>query len=84
MDYDHNAPDIDHLEKTHFRFYQIIRQAKPNLPILMISKPDFDNVAEENVRRRDIVLKSYLKARAAGDKNLWFVDGESPLPKPGP
>lgn len=76
LDYDHNAPDIDHLERTHFRFYQIIRQAKPNLPILMISKPDFDR-SEENVRRRDIVLKSYLKARAAGDKNLWFVDGET-------
>ena len=76
MDYDHNAPDIPHLERTHYPFYEIIRRANPDLPILMVSKPDFDNGAD-NSRRRDIVLESYLKGRAAGDKKLWFVDGES-------
>lgn len=77
MDYDHNAPDAAYLERTHYPFYQAIREAQPQLPILMVSKPDFDNGREQNARRRDIVLESYLRGREAGDGRLWFVDGES-------
>lgn len=42
MDYDHNAPTAEHLEATHERFFQEIRRRQPELPILLLSRPDFD------------------------------------------
>jgi len=77
MDYDHNAPNPEHLEKTHFRFYEIVRKAQPELPIIMVSMPDTDrNTAEADVRR-SIIMNTYLTARSNGDKKVWFIDGRS-------
>ena len=77
MDYDHNAPDIEHLENTHEKFFRIIREKQPELPVLMISKCDFDPAPVENKARREIIRKTYDNAVAAGDKNVYFVDGET-------
>ena len=81
LDYDHNAPTIEHLQNTHYPFYEAVRAAQPDLPILMMSKPDFDAdysepAMAENRIRRDIVKATYEKAIANGDKKVWFIDGE--------
>lgn len=74
-DYDHNAPTPEHLEKTHERFFKKIREKNPFVPIIMVSRPTatFDDDAK---KRRDIVKKTYENALFAGDKNVYFVDGE--------
>lgn len=76
-DYDYNAPTCEHLEKTHYPLYQIIREKNPDVPYIMITRPNYwtagDN--EDTLNRRDIVMRSYLKAREAGDKNVYFIDG---------
>jgi len=77
LDYDHNAPSIEHLENTHKKFFSIIREAQPDLPVIFVSKPDFDPSPEANAKRRDVIFKTYSEAVAAGDKKVWFVDGES-------
>ncbi len=77
MDYDHNAPDAEHLEKTHERFFRRVREAKPDLPILMMTRPDFDSDPEECVKRREVIRRTYTNALAAGDKNVYFIDGET-------
>ncbi|MBO5374855.1 MAG: hypothetical protein J6A54_05365 [Clostridia bacterium] len=77
MDYDHNAPTPEHLEKTHEPFFKTIREANPTLPVVMMSKPDFDNGKEENIRRREIIKKTYKNAIDNGDKNVYFIDGET-------
>ena len=77
MDYDHNAPTLEHLEATHEPFFKVIREANPNLPIVMMSKPDFDNGKEENIKRREVIKRTYQNALANGDKNVYFIDGES-------
>ena len=82
MDYDHNAydtngPDGTNLAATHYPFYQILRQKHPDMPILMISKPDYDSNPVSGRVRRDIILKSYLRGRENGDNQLWFIDGQS-------
>ncbi len=75
-DYDHNAPDPDHLRRTHKPFFDKIRQRHPDLPILMMTRPAA--VYEgEILRRREIVKATYDAAVAAGDKKVWFIDGES-------
>ena len=76
-DYDHNAPTVEHLRNTHYKLYTEIREKNPDLPYIMISKPDFkwDNPAD--VEKREIIKESYRRAVNAGDKNVYFLDGET-------
>ncbi len=75
-DYDHNAPSPDHLRVTHHKMYQTIRKAHPAIPYIMVSKPDF-LWRENDIVRRDIIMESYLAARAAGDEHVYFLDGSA-------
>ena len=76
MDYDHNAPSIEHLQNTHESFFKVIRSNHPDLPVIFVSMPDFDRDAASNLRR-GIIHKTYENAVIMGDKNVYFVDGES-------
>ena len=76
-DYDHNAPDPEHLLKTHKRFYDTIREAKPDIPYIMVSKPYFTNTDLDHIRRREIILETYHYAIGKGDRRVFFIDGES-------
>ncbi|MDF2922265.1 MAG: hypothetical protein K0R57_1179 [Paenibacillaceae bacterium] len=76
-DYDHNAPDLEHLEKTHEPFFRTIRQVQPGLPVLFLTKPDFDLDRETAWLRRKIIHRTYDNARASGDRNVYFIDGEN-------
>ncbi len=72
-DYDHNAPTLEHLKETHYKMYENIRTVNPDLPYVMISKPDFCNSSDWG--RRETIVETYVKALANGDKNVYFVDG---------
>ena len=74
MDYDHNAKDPEQLQATHEKFFKIIRAAQPELPIVIVSGPR-DIRMEVSIKRRDIVEQTWKNAVAAGDKNVYFVDG---------
>ena len=76
LDYDHNAPDAEHLKKTHKPFFDIIRKSHPNLPVIIMSKPDYraDKCADE---RKAVIKSTYDKAVASGDKNVYFIDGST-------
>ena len=81
-DYDHNAPDIEHLRNTHYKLYETIRKKYPEIPYIMLSMPDIDTVPympeKWNITlRRAVIMESYTKAIACGDKNVYFVDGPS-------
>ena len=77
-DYDHNSPSADHLQETHYRGYQIIRKAHPDIPILLMTRPKY-HVSEVVLRRNRIIYDTYEKAVAAGDKNIYFIDGRELL-----
>ena len=76
-DYDHNASDAEHLQKTHYKLYETIRRKHPDIPYIMISKPDFFHDPGINARRRTVIFESYVRARKTGDRKVWFVDGET-------
>ena len=76
FDYDHNAPDVQHLAATHEPFFRVIRQKQPELPVILVSRPDFDGNPEQSKQRRDVILRTYANAKAAGDRNVYFVDGQ--------
>ena len=74
-DYDHNAPTVEHLKKTHEKMFKIIREKQPNLPIiLMLSRPVF-YLNDDEKRRLETVKRTYLNAIEAGDKNVYFIPG---------
>ena len=73
-DYDHNAPNPAHLAATHERMFRIIRNAQPELPILMLTRPKY-YLEETEKERLEIVRRTYENALAAGDKNVYFIPG---------
>ncbi len=79
MDYDHNST-IEELQSRHEKLFKAVRAKQPDLPIIMISKPDFGlpaHTSEADTKRRDIVYTTYKNALERGDKNVYFIDGES-------
>lgn len=78
-DYDYNAPSAEHLEATHYPFYEIIRAKNPTVPYLMISRHTAHR-SENADRRREVIRASYERAKANGDENVYFLDGDSFFP----
>ena len=83
LDYDHNAPDIVHLEATHEPFYRIIRKYQPHLPIVISSAPNARIAEPEWENRRSLIRENYNRFTSEGDKNLWYVDGNTLWGKDG-
>ncbi len=79
-DYDHNAPTYEHLEATHYKGYKKVRDAHPDMPIIFMSRPKFYKADIEH-KRNDLIKQNYLKARAEGDKNVYFIDGRELIPE---
>ena len=75
MDYDYNTPNIEHLERTHSPFFQVMRKAQPNIPIVFVSAPVVNNQCLEYIQRKDVIEKTFHEALELGDKNVYFVDG---------
>lgn len=77
-DYDHNAPNPEHLAATHRPLYDTIREKHPDIPYIMISKPNIaTNLNEANEQRKDIILDTFRYAKAQGDRHVYYIDGES-------
>ena len=76
MDYDHNAPDPEHLQKTHEVFFQAIRSVQKDLPVIMMSKCDYSPTAANDLRR-EIIRTTSLNAVRNGDKHVYYIDGET-------
>ncbi len=74
-DYDHNAFSAEYLLKTHERFFNVIRERKPYLPVVFMSTPNYDYMPEADERRR-IIKSTYLNALNSGDDNVYFIDGK--------
>jgi hypothetical protein len=55
--------------------FEILRKMQPNLPIIMASAADgwFGGMEE----RRNIIKATYDNAIAAGDENVYFIDGRT-------
>ena len=77
LDYDHNAPNSDYLRETHERLFKTVREAQPELPIVLVSKPDTDKNLVDTQKRLDVIETTYQNALKAGDKHVFFVDGRT-------
>lgn len=52
--YDHNAPTLTHLERTHLPLVQAVRERHPDIPIVLFGRPKAALNAEEQARRKVI------------------------------
>ncbi len=75
MDYDYNAPTAEHLKNTHEPFFKKVRELQPNLPIVLLSSIRPKNADSDS--RNAVVKTTYDNAIAAGDKNVYFIDGRT-------
>lgn len=75
-DYDHNAPSVEHLQKTHEPFFLRVREKNPDVPVLMLSRPNFD-YSQSAAQRRRIIEQTYFNAIKRGDDKVYYIDGES-------
>lgn len=77
-DYDHNAPDPDHLKKTHEPLFLTVREKNPDLPVILATRTDIPRMPDSEkdfAERRKIVHRTYENAVKRGDKNIIFIDG---------
>lgn len=76
FDYDYNAPSWQHLENTHEPFFKVVRASHPDIPIIMLSRPCVTDDASR-LERLEVIKRTYENAIAAGDKNVYFIDGST-------
>jgi len=76
-DYDHNAPDTAFLKETHEPFFKALRAKKPNLPVIMMSRPGYEKWIRIAKGNTQVVMTTYLNALSAGDDNVYFIDGRT-------
>mgnify|MGYP000091793048 CR=1 FL=1 len=78
LDYDHNAPTPEHLRSTHEPFFLKIREKHPNMPILLLSRPNFNFYdVDDSEERRAIIETTYRNAILRGDNHVYYIDGEA-------
>ena len=61
--------------------YEIIRKAQADLPIIFMSKPNYNTATakfdiSDNERHRQLIMGNCERARENGDENVYFVDGK--------
>lgn len=78
--------DVERLRQTLPGFHRILRDAHPDTPIVLLGSDAWNVMtwsAEKRrllTERRDIQMRFYLDTKAAGDRNLHWIDGEGILP----
>ena len=77
-DYDHNAPTTEHLAATHYKGYKKVRDAHPDMPIIMMTRPKY-HIVEFEKERNAVVRETFGRAISEGDKNVYFIDGRELL-----
>lgn len=78
LDYDYNAPSAEHLSVTHEPMFKIVREKKPDLPIIILSAPK-PYPTKEDFERIEVIKKTYENAVNRGDKHVYFLSGSEIL-----
>lgn len=73
-DYDHNAPNLAHLQATHEKMFHTVREKNPTLPIVVLSRPKY-LLSDVEKQRMAVIRATWEKAVAAGDANVYFLEG---------
>ena len=83
MDYDYNCVTVEELEKTHETMFTAIREAQPNLPIILLTAPRAI-LSQHYKDRLEIIRRTYQNALDKGDKNVYLIEGTKLMEMCGP
>jgi len=75
--YDYNAHTPEYLEQTHYRMYKTVREKNSDLPIICVSRVNYLTNKDEFEPYLNIVSRTVERAKAEGDKNIYFIEGST-------
>ncbi len=76
FDYDHNAPSPEYLEQSHLPALRTLRSAHPDIPFLVLSKPNQHNGQKEALQRAEIIENSVRILQAENPAPVHFIHGQ--------
>lgn len=79
--FDHNATSLEELQERHLPFYKKFREYDNKTPILFVSSPNSLYKGKGMYERMRIVEQTYKYALNYGDKNVYFLDGQTLYPE---
>jgi len=83
MEFD-NGATLEELESNHYNFYKTVRNAYPDIPIVIMSDPIFsEDQLAESADRVAVIAGTYNRAIEEGDDMVWFLDGGNMFPMTG-
>lgn len=77
FDYDHNAKDIEFLKATHLPALRKLRAAHPEIPFVVLSRPNRDPSEEKARERAQLIAENCRIIANEGDAPVHFVDGQA-------
>ena len=77
FDYDHNAKDVEYLERTHLPALRKLRAAHPDIPFIVLSRPNHDPTEEKALERAKLIEKNCKILSKESNAPVHFVDGQA-------
>jgi len=76
-DLDHNLYDPGQLEARHLPLYTTVREKHPDVPYIIVTRPDYHKNPKRYQARVDVIRKTYDYALSRGDKNVYLIEGRT-------
>ena len=82
-----NVPNCEHelIDEREERFFRIIRDAHPDVPVVFIENPNYPHLVFDKVRAADVAARNasmkavYEKLKKAGEKRIYYIKGDRML-----
>lgn len=73
---------LEELEANHYNFYKTVRDAHPDIPIIIMTTPTFSAEATAAAaEKREVILDTYKKALEDMDRLVYFLDANDTFPE---
>ncbi len=75
FDYDHNSPTPDFLRRTHLPALRKLRAAHPDIPFILLSRPNLSGGEGMTLERLEVIKESFRELEKDGCGPVHFVNG---------
>lgn len=81
LDFHINVETVEGLRQVYEPFFRTIRERRPDTPVLLLSQIvttrelHSAQAAARRLGQRQVILDTFYRARAVGDRKVWFLDG---------
>lgn len=88
LDYVPNA-SVEMIEEKAEKFFRIIRDAHPDVPVIFVEDPDFAHTVFDSVIRKEVRAKNeaqrrlFEKLKKSGERHIYYVSSEGMIGEDG-